>query len=148
MVHAHPQQIYDTVRTTHLNELQMLLQIPLPNIDKRIWDAMGVWSEGNLELLLFRQEFHSSIPSNRPAMVERTYSTSIGGAPFTDCGDGYREGHITVTGGFTAVIITVIGTITAAAIITVIGTITVTAIITVIVRAVAISNARQLWQPR
>ncbi len=47
--HAHPQQIYDTVRTTLTNELQMLLQIPLPQlIDKRIekFCAMGVWSEG------------------------------------------------------------------------------------------------------
>lgn len=47
--HAHPQQIYDTVRTTLTNELQTLLQISLPQlIDKRIekFCAMGVWSEG------------------------------------------------------------------------------------------------------
>lgn len=47
--HAHPQQIYDTVRTTLTNELQTLLQIPLHQlIDMRIekFCAMGVWSEG------------------------------------------------------------------------------------------------------
>lgn len=47
--HAHPQQIYDTVRTTLTSELQTLLQIPLPQlIDRRIekFCAMGVWSEG------------------------------------------------------------------------------------------------------
>ncbi len=47
--HAHPQQIYDTVRTTLHNELQTLLQLPIHQlVDKRIekFCAMGVWSEG------------------------------------------------------------------------------------------------------